>query len=161
MKYFEDLVIGERTQIGSHTFHSDEIKAFALRFDPQLFHLDEDAAARTHFGGLCASGWHTAAQWMRLMVDYRKREAERMQARGEAVARLGPSPGFHDLKWLKPVYPGDTISYASQLLEKRVSASRPQWGIVTLLNTGTNQHGDMVISFVSNVFSQRRPSTAT
>src|SRR5262249_60521671 len=86
------------------------IKAFAARFDPQPFHLDETAAARSHFGRLCASGWHTACVWMRLMIDYRRREDEARRARGEAVAPLGPSPGFRDLEWLQPVFVGDTLS---------------------------------------------------
>ena len=110
MKFFEDIVAGERFEVGRHTFLADDIKAFARRFDPQPFHLDEAAAARSHFGALCASGWHTAATWMRLMVEHQRREDDAQRARGEPVAALGPSPGFRELKWLKPVYAGDTIA---------------------------------------------------
>src|SRR4051812_7644145 len=109
MKYFDDIAIGERYELGSHTFGPSEIKTFAKRFDPQRFHIDEDEAKRSHFGALCASGWHTAVVWMRLMIEYRKREDEAARARGEKIAAIGPAPGFRNLKWLKPVYVDDTI----------------------------------------------------
>jgi acyl dehydratase len=156
MKFFEDLRVGDAYEIGSHVFNTDEIKSFARRFDPQLFHLDEAGAARSHFGALCASGWHTAAVWMRLMVDFRRHTAETMRARGEPVAEMGPAPGFRELKWLKPVYVGDTITYRSEVTELRVSGSRPQFGLLTLVSTGTNQNGERVISFVSTAFVPRR-----
>ena len=156
MKYFEDIRVGETSDIGGHTFSAEDIKSFAARFDPQPFHLDEAAAARSHFGRLCASGWHTACVWMRLMIDYRRREDEARRERGEAVAQLGPSPGFRDLKWLEPVYVGDTISYGTEVLETRVSGSRPGWGIIFVRNTGVNQNGKPVISFVSSAFVERR-----
>jgi acyl dehydratase len=160
MKFFDDIAIGERFELGRHTFSADAIKAFARRFDPQAFHLDEAAAARSHFGALCASGWHTASVWMRLMVDYQRREDAALRARGEPVATLGPSPGFRELKWLKPVYVGDTISYATEVLETRTSNSRPEWGIMTIRNTGVNQKGEPVISFVSVAFVERRKAGA-
>ena len=94
MKFFEDIRVGERTEIGRYTFTAAAIKAFAARFDPQPFHLDEAAAERSHFGRLCASGWHTACVWMRLVIEHRKREDDERHARGEAVAALGVSPGF-------------------------------------------------------------------
>ena len=155
MKFFEDIAIGERAELGRHTFAADEIKSFAARFDPQAFHLDEAEAARSHFGALCASGWHTAAIWMRLMVEHQRREDERRRARGEPVAELGPSPGFRDLKWLKPVYVGDTVDYAMEVVETRPSRTRPQWGLITIRNTGVNQRGELVISFNSVAFVQR------
>ncbi|HEX2654635.1 MAG TPA: MaoC family dehydratase [Xanthobacteraceae bacterium] len=157
MNYLEDIKIGERTVIGQHTFTAEEIKTFAAKFDPQPFHLDETAAARSHFGALCASGWHSAVMWMQLAVAYRKEEAAAKRARGEPVAWAGPSPGFRDLKWLKPVYTGDTITYATEVMETRVSQSRPGVGLMTVLNTGTNQAGELVLSFVSSVFVERRP----
>lgn len=156
MKVFEDLRVGERFEVGRHTFAADEMKAFAGRFDPQPFHLDETLAARSHFGALCASGWHTAATWMRLMVDYHRREDAARRARGEPVAEMGPSPGLRELKWLKPVYVGDTITYSSEVVEARASNSRPQWGLMSVRNTGVNQKGELVISFISTVFIQRR-----
>jgi acyl dehydratase len=156
MKFFEDIEIGERAELGSHIFTAEGIKRFARQYDPQPFHLDEDAAARSHFGALCASGWHTAATWMRLMVEHQVRDDAARRARGEAVAELGPSPGFRELKWLKPVYAGDTVSYATEIIDKRTSNSRPEWGLMSIRNTGVNQNGEPVISFISVAFVQRR-----
>lgn len=156
MRFFEDIAIGDRAEIGRHTFRAEEIKAFAARFDPQPFHLDEAAAAHSLFGALCASGWHTACLWMRLAVEHRRREDAERRARGELVAALGVSPGFRDLRWPNPVYVGDTVTYATEVLELRPSASRPTWGIMTARNTGTNQRGEPVLSFVSSAFVERR-----
>jgi acyl dehydratase len=157
MKYFEDVQVGDVFPVGRHTFTADEIKAFAGRFDPQLFHLDEAAAAQSHFGALCASGWHTAVIWMRLMVDRRRALAEAARARGEPVAAMGPALGFRDLKWLKPVYVGDTIDYQSEVIALRPSGSRPRTGLMTIISTGVNQNGEPVISFVSTTLVERRP----
>lgn len=156
MKYFEDVQVGDVFPVGRHTFTADEIKAFAGRFDPQLFHLDEAAAAQSHFGALCASGWHTAVVWMRLMVDRRRALAEAALARGDPVAAMGPALGFRDLKWLRPVYVGDTIDYKSEVIELRPSGSRPRSGLMTIVSTGVNQNGEPVISFVSTTFVERR-----
>jgi acyl dehydratase len=156
MKYFEDIQVGEKKALGRHTFTAEEIKSFAERFDPQPFHLDEAAAAQSHFGGLVASGWHTGSVCIRLIVQSRLREEEAMRARGEPIGRTGPSPGFRDLKWIKPVYVGDTIAYASEITEKRVVQSLPDKGLVFALNTGTNQDGVLVFSFVSGIFVDRR-----
>jgi len=157
MKFFEDIRVGDVTELGRYTFSPDDIKSFARRFDPQRFHVDEDEAARSHFGALCASGWHTASMWMRLAADQRRLEAEAARARGEALAQWGPALGFRELKWLKPVYAGDTIAYRAEVIEARVSNSRPTSGLVVSLATGDNQKGERVISFVSTVFVQRRP----
>jgi acyl dehydratase len=154
--FYEDLVIDEPIEFGSHTFGAEEVKAFARKFDPQSFHLDEEAAKASHFGGLCASGWHTMAVWMRMMIDTRQRVAAEMTARGEPVPALGPSPGFRDLRWHKPVYAGDTISYSSTVIDKRPSNSRPQWGVISVRTTGINQNGEPVISVVSTAFAARR-----
>lgn len=157
MKFFEDIRVGETALFGRHTFTAAEIKTFAAQFDPQPFHLDEAAAARSHFGALVASGWHTVAVWMRLAMLYRRAEDAARRARGEPVAELGPSPGFRDLKWLKPVYAGDTIAYATEVVETRPSKSRPGWGLAFSRNTGTNQAGDLVMSFIGSAFVERRP----
>ena len=156
MSYFEDLQVGEIMPLGRHTFTVDEIKAFAHRFDPQPFHVDEKAAAESHFGALVASGWHTAVVWMRLMVDYRRRLDEAARARGEPVAGIGPALGFRDMKWHKPVYVDDTIDYASEVTELRPSGSRPDRGLMTVRSTGVNQNGVLVFSFLSTTFVERR-----
>ncbi len=159
MKFFEDIKLGDVVTNGRHTFAADEIKAFAHRFDPQRFHVDEAEAEKSHFGALCASGWHTAAVWMRLMVDQRRDEAEAALARGEKVPALGPALGLRDLKWLKPVYVGDTIDYKSEVIELRTSGSRPNRGLMTILSSGVNQKGETVISFISTTFVERRETS--
>jgi acyl dehydratase len=159
MKYFEDIAVGERALFGRHTFTAEEIKAFAVRFDPQPFHIDEEAAAHSHFGALAASGWHTIAVWMRLAMHYRDAEDDARRARGEPAAELGSSPGFRDLKWLKPVYVGDTVAFAAEVMETRASKSRPGWGLVFSRNTGANQAGALVMSFIGSAFVARRPAT--
>jgi acyl dehydratase len=157
MKYFEDIEVGEIMEVGRHTFTAEDIKVFARRFDPQLFHVDETAAARSHFGALCASGWHTAAVWMRLTIDTHRRLIEAARARGEPIPTTGPALGIRDLKWLKPVYADDTIEYRTEVVETRVSNSRPGFGLMTILSTGINQNSEPVISFVSTTFVERRP----
>jgi acyl dehydratase len=157
VKYFNDIRIGDVLMTGRHVFTADEIKSFARRFDPQLFHIDEEEAARSHFGALCASGWHTASAWMRLFIDYRRGIDDAARARGEPVAASGPALGFRDLKWLKPVYVGDAIDYSTAVTGLRLSSSRQGWGLMTLLTTGVNQHGAAVISFSSTTFVECRP----
>ena len=125
MNFFEDHVVGTRVEIGSHTFTADEIKAFALQFDPQPFHLDEAAAARSHFGGLIASGWHTAAVCLRLLVEDRHRRQAELRCRGEAVARTGPSPGLRNVQWPHPVYAGDPSATPTRSSSLR-DAHRPR-----------------------------------
>jgi acyl dehydratase len=148
--------VGERTELGSHTFTADEIKTFARRYDPQRFHLDETTAAQSHFGALCASGWHTTAVYMRHFVESERREAEAARAAGETPARDGPSPGIRELQWLRPVYAGDTISFAREVKELRETTGRPGWGLMVALNTGTNQRGELVLSFVGAKFAEKR-----
>lgn len=158
LPYFDDLVVGETNEIGSYHFTAENIIRFAKAFDPQPFHVDPEAAAKSHFGGLCASGWHTGAACMRKLIDRRAALRDAMLARGLAPPAMGSSPGFTDLAWHKPVYAGDTIRFASTLVSKRPSASRPRWGLIFSRNTGTNQKGELVYSFVGSVFIERRPS---
>jgi acyl dehydratase len=154
--FFEDLVVGERIDIGTHVFTAAEIKTFAREFDPQSFHVDEEAARSSHFGALCASGWQTAAIGMRLMVDYRTRKVEEAHSRGDAVGAFGPASGFRDLQWRKPVFAGDAISYAIEVTDKRASRSRPERGLFDLRFTATNQHGEQVFSVICTAFIGRR-----
>ena len=156
MKYFEDLKVGEKAELGHFTFTADAIKRFARAYDPQPFHLDEAAAATGPFGGLCASGWQTAAVWMRLMIDFRIRNADTDTPDGAPPA-MGPSPGFDDMKWLKPVYAGQTITYSTEITALRESRSKPKWGIMTSLNEGRNDAGELAFSFTGHVFIERRP----
>ena len=155
MTWFEDMAIGERRELGSYLFTPEEIVRYARAFDPQPFHLSDEEAAKTHFGRLCASGWHTGSVWMKLMVAHIQAECERLGT----PSRLGPSPGFTDLKWIRPVFAGDTITYSSTLLEKREMRTRPQWGLAIHGNEGVNQDGVTVFSFAGKVLVARRPAT--
>ncbi|MGO4707261.1 MaoC family dehydratase [Microvirga sp. 2MCAF38] len=156
--YLDDLVAGEMREIGSYTFTAEEIIRFATHYDPQRFHIDAEAAKHSLFGGLCASGWHTASVWMKLMAAERERVRDDALRRGERPARLGPSPGFTNLKWLKPVFAGDTITYTTTLTNKRASASRSGWGLAFHHNSGVNQKGEEVFAFDGAVFWEKRPS---
>ncbi|WJY18309.1 MaoC family dehydratase [Alteriqipengyuania flavescens] len=140
MIHYEDLVVGETEEFGAYEVTREEVIEFASKYDPQPFHLDDEAAAATHFGRLSASGWHTAAMTMRMMVDNFSKKQR---------ASLG-SPGIDELRWLKPVYPGDTLSVTSELIEKRRSKSRPEMGIMRAKSTTWNQHGEAVMTLVSN-----------
>jgi acyl dehydratase len=156
MRFFEDIEVGQRREVGSFTFTADLIRKFAAQFDPQLFHLDEEAGRQSLFGGLAASGWHVASVCMKLMVADGQRQAAEAAARGEKVAVWGPSPGFRELRWIKPVLAGDTIGFSSAVESVRSSSSRPEWGIVQARNTGINQRGELVFSFLATAFAPRR-----
>jgi acyl dehydratase len=156
MRFFEELKIGLRRELGSFTFTAEGIKKFAQQFDPQRFHLDEEEGRKSLFGGLAASGWHIGSVCMKLLVADGQRETKEAAARGEKVAVWGPSPGFRELRWIKPVLAGDTISFATEIESLRPSEKRPEWGIVQARNTGTNQRGEPVFSFLSTAFVPRR-----
>ncbi len=156
MPWFEDLAIGTRQALGSHRFTEAEIIRFATKFDPQYFHIDPEAAAKSPYGGLIASGWHTASTWMKLMVVVIRARTDAPDDKGRKPA-AGPSPGFLDLKWPNPVRPGDTVSYSSTLIEKVELRSRPHWGLIRSRNEGVNQRGEMVLSFIGQALVQRRP----
>ena len=156
MSFFEDLAVGRRREVGSFTFTAEDIKRFAGQFDPQRFHLDEEAGRNSLFGGLAASGWHVGSVCMKLLVADGQRHMREEAARGEKVAVWGPSPGFRDLRWIKPVLAGDTIAFASEIESMRTSEKRPEWGILQVRNSGTNQRGELVFSFLATAFLPRR-----
>ena len=145
---WDAIAIGERHDFGAYDFTAERIKDFARQFDPQPFHVDEAAAAQSVFGGLIASGWHTAAVATRLYVDYFAARA----GRGDPVPRFGVSPGVDNLKWLKPVFAGDRISYSGTVSAKRLSQSRPGWGLVAFDFAGENQNGEPVFAMTGHVF---------
>ena len=158
MRFFEDIAIGQRRELGSFTFTADGIRKFAGQFDPQRFHLDEEAGRKV-FGGLAASGWHVGSVCMKLMVTDGQRLAKEAAARGEQVAAWGPSPGFRELRWIKPVLAGDTLSFATEVESLRASEKRPEWGILQARTSGTNQHGELAFSFLATAFVPRRNSS--
>ncbi len=156
--YFEDLVLGHQAVLGAHTFTADEIKAFARKYDPQAFHLDEDAARASIMGALCASGWHTASHYVGFNIRNRqKREAE-ITARGEVMAVWGPSPGFKDLKWPRPVFVGDTVTYRQTISGLVDLKSRPERGLLQHLGEGHNQTGQLVFQVTGQILVPRRVS---
>ncbi len=145
MSLDEFFAIGTTVTLGSHTFQPDEITAFARKYDPQIFHLDAQAAKESVFGGLCASGWHTAAMWMKYNLA---NGAKRGGWNGPGPApEFGPSPGFRNLKWLKPVYAGETIRFTRTYLSHRPVASRPGWRLLALRAEAFDSTGDKVIEF--------------
>lgn len=150
---------GVRQELGAHLFTTEEIVGFARQFDPQRFHIDPEAAKDSVFGGLCASGWHTASVWMKLNVAAWAAEVRRAEAEGRLLPEFGPSPGFRNLKWLKPVFAGDMISYSQTLKGIRPVTSRPGWSILETLAEARNQHNELVMSFESAVLV-KLPDTA-
>ena len=144
--YFDDLRVGQRFESGSHTLDAAEIKAFAAQFDPQPFHLDERAAADTLFGGLAASGWHTAAITMRLNVE------------GGLPLAGGLIGAGCQLSWPAPARPGDTLHVESEVLELTLSRSRPDRGIAKVLGRTLNQRGEAVQIIEAKLVVFRRPS---
>jgi acyl dehydratase len=156
MHFFEDLMVGQRRDIGALTFTAEAIKTFAAKFDPQRFHLSEEEGRKSLFGGLAASGWHVGSACMKLLVADGQRRASEAAARGEKVAVWGPSPGFRELRWIRPVLAGDTISFASEIESLRESSSRPGWGILEARHSGTNQRGEPVFSMLAIAFVPRR-----
>jgi acyl dehydratase len=155
MPWFEDIVIGTRRELGSFVFTEAEIIRFATKYDPQYFHIDPVAALQSPYGGLIASGWHTSAVWMKLMVaSWRAQPPPTDPAVRQPAS--GPSPGFLDMKWSNPVRVGDSIAYASTTTEKIDLKSRPGWGLIRSLNEGVNQRGELVLSFIGQGLIERR-----
>lgn len=152
MNAYDRIAIGDTHTFGSHTFTADAIRRFAAKYDPQAVHVNEAAAKKSAFGGLCASGWHTASAMMRLLVDYFDAQEARAKAAGEPFLVSGPSPGFDDLKWPHPVYVGDTVTYTARVVAKRPSRSRPGWGLMSMTTTGVNQDGKTVFMVTTHVF---------
>lgn len=148
----DGIEIGRRVEIGRFTFTAEAIKEFAGKYDPQAFHLDEEAARVGPFGRLAASGWHTAALWMRLRVEHGVKEMAERAAAGRPPWTLGPSPGFSNLVWPRPVYAGDTVTFYTEPTGVKPLTSRPGWFLLFARNTGDNQHGELVYSFDGAVF---------
>ena len=145
--YFEDIEPGTTYELGSHAVTREEIVEFASSFDPQPFHVDEEAAARSPFGGLIASGWHTGAMWMRLYVDSILSEA----------ASMG-SPGIEELRWLEPVRPGDILHGSLRVLEATPSSVREDRGTIHFAAEMRNQRGKTVMRLGGRGYFARRPS---
>jgi len=146
MIYFEDLEIGAETEFGTYDVTREEVLDFARKYDPQPFHLSDEEAAKTHFGRIAASGWHTCAMTMAVIAR---------KVVGEDQAGLG-SPGVDELRWLKPVYPGDTLHVRGKIVDKTPSRSKPEIGSFRTETTVNNQDGVPVMRFTSIVLIRRR-----
>ena len=146
MKYFDDLSVGDETEFGHYDVTREEVIEFARKYDPQPFHLSDEAAARTHFGRIAASGWHTCAMTMAVIARFVVKDEQ---------AGLG-SPGVDELRWLKPVYPGDRITVRGSIIEKIPSRSKPEIGVIRTRTVVSNQDGADVMSFTSIVLMRRR-----
>lgn len=147
MKYLEDFTIGQVMEFPPRTVSEDEIIAFARDYDPQPFHLDKEAAKQSLFGGLCASGWHTAGLMMRMLVD---------NMIGK-YASMG-SPGVDQLRWVKPVFPGDTLQLSGEVLNVHFSQSKPDRGVITSRYEMKNQKGEIVLTMQAKGMYARRPA---
>ena len=148
MQYFEDIEVGSKQRFGSYAVTREEVIAFAEKFDPQPFHLSDEAAAQTHFKRLAASGWHTCAMSMAMFVEEMKANPQ---------ASLGAA-GVDELRWLKPVYPGDVLRCETEVLEVTPSRSRPEMGSVRSRMTTFNQDDVAVLSFISLGLVRTRPA---
>jgi acyl dehydratase len=148
MIYFEDIEVGTKTSFGRYEVTREEVLAFAEKYDPQPFHLSDEAAAQTHFGRLAASGWHTCSMTMAMVVENMK---------ANPSAGLGAA-GVDELRWLKPVFPGDVLRVETEVLEKRASASRPDMGSFLNQTTVFNQNDEPVMRFTARALMGRRPA---
>jgi acyl dehydratase len=147
---YEDFEVGSAHQLGSHTFGREEIVEFASKYDPQPFHLSEEGGTASHFGGLVASGWHTCSAMMGILVREHLSDSTSMG-----------SPGLDNIRWLKPVRVGDTVRLTVRVLSKRVSASKPDRGLVATRWEAHNQHGELVLTVDSAaLFGLRNPGAA-
>jgi acyl dehydratase len=146
--YFEDILVGKKSSFGSYFVSREEVLAFASKYDPQPFHLSDEAAAQTHFGRISASGWHTCAMVMSMLVE---------NLTATQQAGLG-SPGLDELRWLKPVYPGDTLRCETEVLEKNPSRSRPEMGSFRSKMMIYNQDDVAVMTFISIGLIRTRPT---
>jgi acyl dehydratase len=154
--WFEDLREGTVTELGSYIFTVESIKEFAAKFDPQPFHLDEEAARSSLFGALCASGWQTASVYTGMNIRSRLAREAAARARGEEIARWGPSPGFKDLKWPRPVFAGDAVTYRQSIAALTDFRNRPERGLLVTLGEGFNQNGELVFQVTGQILVPRR-----
>lgn len=148
MRYFEDFTVGDKQLFGSYAVSRDEVIDFASKYDPQDFHLSDEAAAKTFFGKVAASGWHTCSMAMSMIVENMKRNQQ---------ASLG-SPGVDDIRWLTPVYPGDTLRCENEVLDMKQSKSKPEMGALFMKLTVYNQDDQAVMIMKSVSLTGCKPA---
>lgn len=153
-RWFEDIPVGEFHVLGTHTFAEKEMIEFGKKYDPQIQHIDPMAALQTEHLGLVASGWQLCAMWMRLMVVYMERYAQGVRD----GRRNGAGVGFQNLRWIKPVRPGHTLTFTYEITEKQDRIVRNRWGIIRSRNEAYNQYGELVFSFEVDILAELNPA---
>jgi acyl dehydratase len=156
--YMEEIELGKRVALGQYAFTAENMKAYARQFEPIAFHLDASAGRASIYGAMTAAGLHVACGWMACFVDTNTKARAVLQQAGKILPEIGPSPGFQNMRWLKPVFAGDVLRYYTTATHKRPLASRPGWGIVEGHHVGVNQRGDIVFSFDGAVLTACRLS---
>jgi acyl dehydratase len=152
--WFEDIPLNNRIVIGTYTFTEEAIVDFARKYDPQPFHIDSAAAAKSPYGGIIASGWQTAAVWMKLMVAYLHRNVSEERAQAGFV-----SPGFREMRWFKPVRPGMTLTYSTENIAKLDWKSRHELGLLEARNEARDDKDELMMSFIGRVLIPKKPKT--
>jgi acyl dehydratase len=155
--YLEEIEVGRRFALGHYKFTRESVLSYSRQFNPAGFHVDDAVAATSPYGAIIAAGPHTASGWMACFVSSNTHAREALAKQGKALPDLGPSPGFKNMKWLKPVYVGDVVSYFVTATECRALKSRPGWGMVSSYGEGVNQNSESVLTFEGAVLTQCKP----
>ena len=158
--FMEEIVLHERIALGGYCFTAANMIAYSRRFDPVDFHLGEAAGRASIFGAMTAAGLHVACSWMACYIEHDTNMRAALKAQGKTLPEIGPSPGFKNMRWMKPVFAGDVLSFFTTATAKRTLASRPGWGLVSGLSEGVNQNGVLVFSFESAELTARHQTTA-
>lgn len=152
-RWFEDIPVGEFHVFGSYTFSEKEIIEFGRKYAPQVYHTDPEAARDSRYRGLIVSEWHICAVWMRMMVEYMERFATGVQD----GRRNGAGVGIENMRWLKPVRPGHTLTYTYEIISKSDKMIRDRWGVIRSRNEAFNQNGELVFGFEVDILAERNP----
>lgn len=153
--FMEEIALGQRVALGSYAFNAENMLAYSSKFDPVGFHVDEAEGKASLYGAMTAAGLHVGCGWMVCFIERNTAARAALEAAGKQLPEIGPSPGFKNMRWLKPVFAGDVLGYFTTATAKRPLASRHGWGIVSGFNEGVNQHGELVFSFESAVLTAR------
>ncbi len=154
--FIHEIMLGERISFGTFGFTAENMTAYSRKFDPVGFHVDEAAGRASPYGAITAAGLHVGCGWMFRYIATNTAARAALESQGKVLPETGPSPGFKNMRWLKPVFAGDVLSFFTTATSKRPLASRPGWGMVSGHNEGINQNGEVVFSFESAVLTALR-----